>query len=249
LSREGNVLAERKRRIRLVIFDCDGVLADAGSSWEYVHQAFGTDNSGALEAYMRKEFDDYEFIRRDVRLWAPSGEKIHISRIRRILDKIPLMKGAPQALKALSRAGIKTAIVSGGLQPLTKRIARKCGIDINLSNGLVTDNKGYITGEGIVQVPVSEKGVVVKELVRRLGLRKQDCAAIGDRGLDSRMFEHVGLGIAFNPADDEVCDKADVVIRTKDLREILKFIIPNRKARKAAIKSGDAHRAGKKAKK
>jgi phosphoserine phosphatase len=39
------------------------------------------------------------------------------------------------------------------------------------------------------------------------------------------MFEHVGLKIAFNPADEEVCDSADVVIRTKDLREILKHIL------------------------
>ena len=236
-------------RIRLVIFDCDGVLADAGSSWEYVHHALGTDNTGSLDAYMRKEFDDHEFIRRDVRLWAPSGQKIHISRIRKILDKIPLMNGAPQAVRALSRAGIKTAIVSGGLQPLTERIAKKCGIDINLSNGLVTDKKGYLTGEGIVQVPVSEKGVVVKELVKRLGLRKQDCAAIGDRGLDSRMFEHVGLGIAFNPADEEVCDKAQVVIRTKDLRKILRHILPYRKERKAARKSGIARKNGNKANK
>jgi len=232
-------MKRRRSGIRLVIFDCDGVLADADSSWEYVHHAFGTDNTESLKAYMRKEFDDYEFIRRDVRLWARNGERIHISIIRKILDGVPLMKGAPEAIKELRRRGIMTAIVSGGLQPLTERIAGTCGIDINLSNGLVTDNEGYVTGEGIVVVPVSDKGAVVKKLVKGLGLKKEQCAAIGDRGLDSRMFEHVGLGIAFNPADQEVCDEAAVVIRKKDLREVLRYLLPDdRKKGKGGRKSG-----------
>ena len=49
---------------------------------------------------------------------------------------------------------------------------------------------------------------------------------MGDRGIDCGMFEDVGLKIAFNPADEEVCDGADVVVRTKDLREILRHILP-----------------------
>ena len=210
--------------IRLVIFDCDGVLADADSSWEYVHRAFGTDNNTSLLAYLQGDFDDWEFIRRDVRLWTKGTEKVHASRIRAILDKIPIMTGAAQTVSALKARGIKTAIVSAGMNMLTERVALQTGVEINLSNGVLVDEEGFLTGEGFVNVPVNDKGSAVRKLMHELGLKKSEAAAVGDRGIDCSMFEHVGLKIAFNPADQEVCDNADVVIRTKDLREILRHI-------------------------
>jgi phosphoserine phosphatase len=210
--------------IRLVIFDCDGVLADADSSWEYVHRAFGTDNNTSLLAYLQGEFDDREFIRRDVRLWTKGTQKVPAQKIRAILDKIPMMTGAPETVSALKARGIKTAIVSAGMNMLIERVARLTGVDINLSNGVLVDEDGFLTGEGFVNVPVNDKGAAVRNLVSELGYKKSQCAAVGDRGIDCGMFEHVGLKIAFNPADEEVCDNADVVIRTKDLREILKYI-------------------------
>jgi len=210
--------------IRLVIFDCDGVLADADSSWEFVHRAFGTDNNTSLLAYLQGEFDDWEFIRRDVRLWTKGTEKVPASKIRAILDKIPIMTGAPQTVSALKARGIRTAIVSAGMDMLIERVARLTGVDINLSNGVLVDEDGFLTGEGFVNVPVNDKGLAVRKLIDGLGFEKCECAAVGDRGIDCGMFEHVGLKIAFNPADQEVCDNADVVIRTKDLREILRHI-------------------------
>jgi phosphoserine phosphatase len=210
--------------IRLVIFDCDGVLADADSSWEFVHRAFGTNNSSSLLAYLQGEFDDWEFIRRDVRLWTTGTEKVPSSKIRAILDRIPVMTGAAETVSALKARGIRTAIVSAGMNMLTDRVARETGVDINLSNGVLVDKDGYLTGEGFVNVLVKDKGSAVRKLIHELGFKKSECAAVGDRGIDCGMFEHVGLKIAFNPADEEVCDSADVVIRTKDLREILRHI-------------------------
>jgi len=213
------------KNLKLVIFDCDGVLADSDSSWEYVHKSFGVDNNASLAAYLRGEFDDSEFIRRDIRLWFRLFGRVHISKITGILDGVPLILGAPEAIGELRKRGIKTAIVSAGLKPLTSRVARTCGIDIDLSNGLETDSEGFLTGEGIVQVPLGGKGAVVRELIAKLGLRKDECAAIGDRVWDCLMFDEVGTRIAFNPADGEVGDSADVVIRKKDLREVLRYLL------------------------
>jgi len=210
--------------LKLVIFDCDGVLADSDSSWEYVHRHFGVDNNASLAAYLRGEFDDSEFIRRDIRLWFGLLGRVHISKITGILDGVPLIPGAAEAIGELRKRGIRTAIVSAGLKPLTSRVARTCGIDIDLSNGLETDSEGFLTGEGIVQVPLGGKGQVVRDLIARLGLRKDECAAIGDRVWDCMMFDEVGTRIAFNPADGEVGDSADVTIRKKDLREVLKYL-------------------------
>jgi phosphoserine phosphatase len=125
--------------IRLVIFDCDGVLADADSSWEFVHNAFGTNNQSSLLAYLQGDFDDWEFIRRDVRLWTKGTEKVPASQIRAILDHIPIMTGAVQTVSALRSRGIRTAIVSAGMNMLTERVALQTGVDINLSNGVLVD--------------------------------------------------------------------------------------------------------------
>ena len=222
--RGGHIIPAGKD-LRLVIFDCDGVLADSDSSWEYVHRHFGVDNNASLAAYLRGEFDDHEFIRRDIKLWFGLFGRVHISKITNILDGVPLILGAPEAVGELRRRGIKTAIVSAGLEPLVSRVARTCGIDISLSNGLVTDAEGFLTGEGIVQVPLGGKGAVVRELMAKLGLKKDECAAIGDRVWDSMMFDEVGTKIAFNPADNEVGDCADFVIHKKDLREVLRHLL------------------------
>ena len=32
------------KRTKAVVFDCDGVLADNGSSWQNIHTKFGTDS-------------------------------------------------------------------------------------------------------------------------------------------------------------------------------------------------------------
>ncbi|MEM2870790.1 MAG: HAD-IB family phosphatase [Thermoplasmata archaeon] len=212
--------------IKLVIFDCDGVLADTDSSWEFVHRAFGTDNTSSLVAYLNGEIDDAEFIKRDVRLWLEREGRVHISRIRKILDGVPLIPGAKEAVQRLKKSGVRTAIVSAGIETLTGRVARECGVDMNLSNSLETDHEGFLTGEGVVVVPLRDKGSVVRRILKDLGLERAECAAVGDSSLDGPMFDEVGLRIAFNPADRWVAGRADVVIYKKDLREVLKYIIP-----------------------
>ena len=38
--------------IKCVVFDCDGVLVDAISSWRTLHDYFGTDNSDNLRRFI-----------------------------------------------------------------------------------------------------------------------------------------------------------------------------------------------------
>lgn len=49
--------------------------------------------------------------------------------------------------------------------------------------------------------------------------------AIGNSYGDAGMFEVCGLGIAFNPQDGVVREKADVVVEGDDLREVLDYIV------------------------
>ena len=45
-----------------VVFDCDGVLASNGSSWQSIHENFGTENKEMFTRFVNREIDDDEFM-------------------------------------------------------------------------------------------------------------------------------------------------------------------------------------------
>ncbi len=209
---------------RLVVFDMDGVLADIESSWVFVHKHFGVNNDQSLYAYLRGEITDLEFIHRDIDLWRKKKLDVVEADIRRILDDVPLMNGAKEAVAELRARGIRTAIVSAGIDLLAERISRQTGIEEHLANGMKTEADGRLTGEGILNVKLTNKGEALRSIARNLGVQQGDCVSVGNSKYDVSMFEASGFGIAFCPEDQVVKDSADAIVDEKDLRSILKHI-------------------------
>lgn len=209
---------------RMGIFDMDGVLIEEVSSWVIIHDHFGVNNERSVKDYIEGKIDDFEFMRRDIALWRGKKEQIHIDEMREILDNATFMPGAVETFRALREMGITTAIVSGGLLCVAEPLAERLGIYRVLANGLETDEKGYLTGEGILNVPLNDKGTVVRNLLKETGIKKEEAFAVGNSYIDVSMFKEVGFGIAFNPDDDVVRREADAVIEEKDLRRILEFL-------------------------
>jgi phosphoserine phosphatase len=209
---------------RLVVFDMDGVLADAESSWVYVHQHFGVDNENSLHAYLEGEIDDLEFIRRDIALWKNIEPDISEERIREVLGGVKLMPGAARTVKELRESNVRTAIVSAGIDLLSERIAQDLGIDLHLANGLKTDSRGRLSGEGILRVKLMDKGDAVVEAMSRLEAEPAETVSVGNSRYDISMFRKTGKGIAFRPMDDVVRENADIVVEEKRLTAILDFV-------------------------
>jgi phosphoserine phosphatase len=202
----------------------DGVLVDIESSWVFVHRKFGVNNDHSLEAYLRGEIDDREFIRRDIQLWKDKDPGVTAQAIRDILDDAPLMNGAAETVSELKGRGYKTAIVSAGIDLLADRVARELGMDLSYANGMMTDAEGRLSGEGVYKVRLMEKGHTVTEAAKILGVSWEDIVSVGNSRYDVSMFEHSGLGIAFCPADELVRQRADAVVEEKDLSMILDHI-------------------------
>jgi phosphoserine phosphatase len=219
---EGDILNNSK--VKLIVFDLDGVLVDTVSSWVWVHTYYGVNNDASYEKYMRHEIDDDEFMRSDISLWLKKQKRIHICEIQKILDSVPIMPGFELTIKALNYLDIQIAIVSSGLDPLAQRVGRLGGITHILANGLRTDKNGYLTGEGILKVKLRAKGKPVEQLVTSMGVEPESTIAVGNGETDIPMFHASGLGIAFNPIDDQPAQNADVVIYKKNLTEILKHV-------------------------
>jgi phosphoserine phosphatase len=209
---------------KLVVFDMDGVLVDIESSWVHVHNHFGVDNNHSLQAYLDGEIDDLEFIRRDVALWMDKDPSLTMDRIRRILSDAPMMKGAAETIRRLKDMGCKTAIVSAGIDILAERIAVELRMDLFFANGFISDCAGRLTGEGILNVGLGEKGEKVDMIADLLGYEKNDVVSVGNSRYDIPMFEVSRIGIAFCPIDEDVREKADRVIEEKDLTRILDVI-------------------------
>src|SRR5512137_2662595 len=114
-------------KLELVIFDMDGVLTDIYSSWKYVHDYFNSSNEKSVEAYLKGQIDDMEFIRRDANLWKENGTPIKKEKLTKILADVPLMNGAKKCISFLKEKGIKTAIVSAGLDILAERVGKELG--------------------------------------------------------------------------------------------------------------------------
>jgi phosphoserine phosphatase len=213
-----------KSKIKLIVFDLDGVLVDTVSSWVWVHEHYGVNNDTSYEKYMNNEIDDMEFMRSDIALWLAKKAKIHIDEIRRILEQVPLMNGFDATMGILHYLGIEIAIVSSGLLPLAERVASRGNINYVLANGLAIDGDGYLTGEGVLGVSLRAKQEPMVELKTKLGYDDESVIAIGNGETDIPMLKISGFGIAFNPLTEVLASAADAVIKKKDLTETLQYI-------------------------
>ncbi|MEE9609718.1 MAG: phosphoserine phosphatase SerB [Desulfatiglandales bacterium] len=149
---------------------------------------------------------------------------LKIEKIREAANNIPLTKGATDTISALKRRGIKVAVVSGGFDIVANRVKEELDLDYAVANEFVVKN-GKITGE--VEGPMIEegsKGKILEELAKKAGAPLDECVAVGDGANDVSMVEKAGLGIAFN-SKGVLNEKADVVIKKNDLREILPHIL------------------------
>jgi phosphoserine phosphatase len=219
----------RSHPIRLVCFDLDGVLLDQPSSWVEVHRHFGLDNEASLQAFLRGEISEEEFIRRDVALWRRAQPGVTLGEVDRILAEVAtLTRGAKTTVRALQRSGITCAIVSSGLEGAARLAADELGIDLVSANRLHTDPDGRLTGEGTVATPLRDKSVPLRRFAAQLDVPLGRVAAVGNSSPDVGMFRSAGLAIAFRPTDEGVQRHADVVLPGRSLTEILYPILGRR---------------------
>jgi phosphoserine phosphatase len=207
--------------LRLVAFDMDGTLVDVPSSWAAVHAHFGEQNPEGLRRFLADEIDDQEFIRSDIEIWWRHVPALTVEDLERILGEVPLMPGAEGLIDGLRRRGVRTAIVSGGIDILAHRIARELRIDVALANGFRVTSEGRLTGEGIVRVPIHGKEQVLENLQRQLAIAPGETAAVGNSEIDVGLFRRSRMGIAFLPEDEAIRSKADAVVTERDLTRVL----------------------------
>jgi phosphoserine phosphatase len=111
--------------------------------------------------------------------------------------RVTLNPGAEVFVKTMAHLGAHCALVSGGFNFFTSRVAASAGFHTNRANQLL-DNGARLTGS--VGVPIlgkEAKLAALKEDAARLNLDLAQTLAIGDGANDLMMIEAAGLGIAY----------------------------------------------------
>ena len=209
--------------IDLVVFDMEGTLTASPTVWELMHRKVGTWESHGLpywEQFKSGALGYDEFARMDTATW--KGAPVEL--LDRSVEEVPLMEGCRELLAHLAARGIRTAIVSNGLERLGLRLAREFGIARVLANRELIED-GRLTGELELGVPFAGKGEMLSLIAGEMGIPTRRVAAVGDGPADIGMFERAGSSIAFLPSSREVAARAEHVIKQADLRLLIPLLI------------------------
>jgi phosphoserine phosphatase len=213
------------RRFDLVAFDMDGVLVEYDSTWTWLHNHFGVSNEEGLKDFIEGRIDDHEFMRRDIALWRNARPSLDIGYIEGVLEPIPEVRGVGETVARLREEGIRTVIISGGLDIVAATIAQRYGFDDWTANGLELDDHGQLTGNGVLRVELVNKRRSLERFLERWSIPNERAAAVGNSFVDVSMFEGCGFSIAFNPIDSWVVENASTVINSDDLGDIIPFLL------------------------
>ena len=210
------------KKLKAVVFDVDGTLLKAVSSWKFFHERLGTLEKGKqyAEQFFQGAITYEDWARLDASLWR--GKKLE--RIKQIVGSIPYTDGARHVIATLRKHGFKVILLSAGLSPVIERIEKEIAVDYSLANELKVKN-GLLTGDVETNVSFDNKDIVLIRMLKKFNLGIEECAAVGDDETMIPLFEEVNLSIAFNPRSSTVEEQADIVIKSDDLHEVLPHLL------------------------
>jgi len=181
------------QRFLLAALDMDGTVLEHESSWVALHRAFGTTEAGeaSLKLYTEGKIDYLEFMRRDIASWP---KEVTRKEIQKILSGYRIRAEAQPTINELRRRGIRTALVTSGIDILAEKVAQELGIDYWVANGLQFDKEGKVLPEGIGRVDPTRKDLAYLKLLSSIGVPRERTIAVGDTIYDLRFLRSAAMG-------------------------------------------------------
>lgn len=206
--------------MKLAVFDFDSTLMD-GETIDELAKAHGVfkEVQDITKNAMEGKKDFYFSLKERVRLLNGMKESLAI----KVCENLPLINGAKDIIKELKNRGYKVVCFSGGFKLATAHFREILELDADFSNTLCV-NDGILSGEvGGEMMFGDSKGKMLLTLQRLLGANIDDTIVVGDGANDLSMFRYASKRVAFC-AKEVLKKEANIIIDTKDLREIIKFI-------------------------
>ena len=206
------------RRKKLLIADMDSTMIDQECIDELGDEVGLKDHIAAITARaMNGEIAFEPALRERVALLAGLDETV-IERV--VKSRITLASGGRELVATMNRNGAWTALVSGGCDAFTSRIAAQLGFQENRANQLIVED-GKLTGQVADPIMGREaKAAALRDITAARGITPADALAVGDGANDLDMINLAGTGVALH-AKPSVAAAARIRIDHGDLTALL----------------------------
>ncbi len=212
------VQEEENRRKKILIADMDSTMIDQECIDELADEVGLKEHVAAITARsMNGEIAFEPALRERVALLKGLDVAV-VDRI--VANRLTLASGGRTLVQTMRRDGAHTALVSGGFDIFTSRVAAMLGFHENRANRLA-EAGGFLAGEVIEPIlGRAAKAEALLEISTRLGRTPADALAVGDGANDLDMLRLAGTGVALH-AKPSVAAAAQIRIDHADLTALL----------------------------
>ncbi|MAG08375.1 phosphoserine phosphatase [Candidatus Woesearchaeota archaeon] len=228
-------------KIKLIFFDMEGTLFrkacrdskgnTAPSAWTLLAEHLGPkaceEEDYTKDKWNNSEYSGYvEWMEDTIKIFQKYG--LDKKFFDKVMNSIEYHPGVKESFEELRKKGYKTALISGGFKAQADRALK----DLRISHAFAAceflwDDKEKLVHWNLLPCDYEGKLDFMKLIMKEHGLRKDECAFVGDGINDIPFAKAVGLSIAFNGAPELQKASTHSINQEEgkeDFRAVLKFL-------------------------
>lgn len=213
----------------LVAFDVDGTLVvhEQGQTvWEVLNRRFTGDDGWSpqlYQQYLDGKLSYADWVAQDIAGWKAGGATRE--KLIEAFAPLHLMENTREALKELRAAGMRAVVISGTLDLMLHTLLPDPPLDEIYCNHIAFDGEGRIAHWQATPFDMEGKATCLRAVALREGIPLERCAFVGDSSNDVWIARTAGFAVALNPNSQELEGACQAVVRSRDLRDVLPFLL------------------------
>ncbi|WP_295120292.1 glycosyltransferase [uncultured Chitinophaga sp.] len=222
---EYSILESIDKLQKMVIFNLDETIFQ--QSYLYLAAAV-FDREESLVQILHHYKDPISILSRTAALF----QDRNLAELLEVADSIPVTADIRGVVKALKKRGYVVGLVTDGFECVANHMKNKLGMDFAFANrlhlfhsvatGEITIPDYFLQHDGAAEAPPVYNRSHLLEYVRtKYHIPAQNVIFVGNGTMDIDMLRESGIGVAFDPQDEEVCAVADKIIRGGQLAPLL----------------------------